>query len=102
MPSPRKARSAKRHAHFTLQSFIEGDADEPESSKIQIYTDSKERVPEVDEDEENPFITRKKNEKAKAKPETPSKRLPSKRKMEEQIKRAEEAMRNDEGMIYVL
>jgi len=48
MPSPRKARTKK----YVLDSFT---ADDEVDETIQIYTDSHERIPEVDRSEENPF-----------------------------------------------
>ncbi|KAM7223991.1 hypothetical protein V8F06_000464 [Rhypophila decipiens] len=48
MPSPKKARAAK----YAFDSFTADDeVDEP----IQIYTDSAERIPEVDRSADNPF-----------------------------------------------
>ena len=98
MPSPRKSRKNKKHSAFTLQSFVEEAEDEGSSSKIEIYTDSKERVPDLDEDEDNPFVTSKKNGKARSNGVPELKR----RKVDERTARMEEAARNEEGMIYVL
>ncbi|KAI2628232.1 hypothetical protein GGS21DRAFT_248445 [Xylaria nigripes] len=49
MPSPKK--KAKKYTGLTLDSFKEEDADEP----IEIFTDSRDRIPEVDNSAENPF-----------------------------------------------
>ncbi|OCK78427.1 hypothetical protein K432DRAFT_332086 [Lepidopterella palustris CBS 459.81] len=97
MPSPRKSRKNKKHAAFTLQSFVEEAEDDDEPSQIEIYTDSKERVPDLDEHEDNPFITTKKNSKVKANgvPE------PKRRRVDDRTAQMEEAVRNNEGMIYV-
>lgn len=97
MPDPRKTRKNRKHAAFTLQSFIEGD-EEADADKIEIYTDSKERIPTLDEEEDNPFITTKKNGKAK----TNGSREPKRRKIDERTAEMEKAVRNEEGMIYVL
>lgn len=97
MPSPRKSRKNKKHSAFTLQSFAEEAEDEGSSSKIEIYTDSKERVPDPDQDEDNPFVTSKKNGKARLNGVPELKR----RKVDERTARMEEAARNEEGMIYV-
>jgi hypothetical protein len=89
MPSPRKARKAKYFNPFSIAE--EGD-DEGSSKKIQIYTDTKERVPSLDEDASNPFLS-----KNAAKP--------NKRQTKSQTKldaTMEEAVKNDEGVIYVL
>jgi hypothetical protein len=89
MPSPRKARKAKYANPFSIAE--EGD-DEGSSSKIQIYTDSKERVPTLDEDAANPFLTRN-----AAKPNKRQKQTHSSREAA-----MDDAVRNDEGMVYVL
>jgi hypothetical protein len=89
MPSPRKARKAKYPNPFSIAA--EGD-DEASSSKIQIYTDSKERVPSLDEDASNPFLSRN-----AAKPNKRQKKAHTAREAA-----MEEAVRNDEGMVYVL
>lgn len=49
MPSPKKAR--KSYSGFSLDSFTAEDATVP----IEIYTDSSERIPEVDLSADNPF-----------------------------------------------
>lgn len=97
MPSPRKSRKNKKYSAFTLQSFVEEAEEEGNSSKIEIYTDTKERVPDLNEDEDNPFVTSKKNNKARSNGVSELKR----RKADERTARMEEAARNEEGMIYV-
>jgi len=49
MPSPKKAR--KSYSGFSLDSFTADD----ETAPIEIYTDSSERIPEVDLSTDNPF-----------------------------------------------
>jgi hypothetical protein len=49
MPSPKKAR--KSYSGFSLDSFTAED----ETASIEIYTDSSERIPEVDLSLDNPF-----------------------------------------------
>lgn len=91
--TPRKARKSIKNA-FSLESFEqEGES----SEKIQIFTDSKERIPTADEDEENPFVTKKGKGKAKAKA-TPQRR----RKTDARTEEMEEAVNREEGMIYLL
>lgn len=90
MPTPRKSRKTKNL--FTLESFANA-SDEP-AEKIQIYTDSKERVPERDDEEDNPFITKKGKGKAKATPQK-SKKLDAR---SEQMK---EKAERDEGMVFL-
>jgi hypothetical protein len=89
VPTPRKKRNTKNL--FTLESFANA-SDEP-AEKIQIYTDSKERIPERDE-EDNPFIVKKGKAKAKATPQKP-KRIDARA---EQMKQATD---REEGMVYL-
>jgi hypothetical protein len=89
MPSPRKARKSKYPNPFAIADEDDGEGS---SSKIQIYTDSKERVPTLDNDASNPFLS---SNAAK----------PSKRQKKTHTARetaVEEAVRNEEGMVYVL
>lgn len=93
MPTPRKMRSQKSK----LESFcIYEDEDEP----IQIYTDSHERVPEIDESAENPFY----GSQAAVPPEPPRRRsarrtvtIPGEGKVS-----VDEAVGRDDGMLIVL
>ena len=58
MPTPRKnARKVRRHIEFSLESFGE-DGGAASEEKIEIFTDSKEKVPELDESEDNPFYVK--------------------------------------------
>jgi hypothetical protein len=90
VPTPRKSRKIKHM--FTLESFA--NASEEPAEKIEIYTDSKERIPEVDNEDDNPFITKKGKAKAKATPQK-SKRIDARA---EQMK---QATNRDEGMVYL-
>lgn len=93
MPTPRKIRKTKNV--YTLDSFNEQM--ETANDKIEIFTDSKERIPTRDDEEDNPFITKKGKGKAKAKT-TPQRT----RKLNEQEAKMQEAAERDEGMIYIL
>ena len=90
IPTPRKSRKNRRDL-FTLESFAEQM--EEETEKIEIYTDSKERIPTRD-DEDNPFITKKGKTKAKG--------ASRPRKIDTRTARMQEAVNRDEGMIYIL
>lgn len=95
MPTPRKGKHSRKHSAYGLDgSLDEQDADA--SDNIEIYTDSKERVPVKDRGEENPFVNR---EESDGKSKRPSKR---RRGQSSSDKRMEEAAENGEGMIYVL
>ncbi len=93
--TPRKARKFTKNV-YSLNSF----EDRGESSeKIEIYTDSKERIPTADEDDdENPFVTKKGKGKSKAK----ARATPQRRKKDAKAEEMEDAVNHDEGMIYIL
>ncbi|KIW08157.1 uncharacterized protein PV09_01090 [Verruconis gallopava] len=88
-PTPRKLRNKSRLDPFSI---LEDDDVRPEPSSIEIYTDTKERVPKMDDDDSNPFLT-----KNAAKPSARS-RAKKKSARDTQI---EEATKNDEGVVYV-
>ncbi|KAL9006344.1 MAG: hypothetical protein Q9188_000880 [Gyalolechia gomerana] len=52
MPN-KKDRRGKKNVGFSLDSFGE---DDDSASRVQIFTDSKEKIPELDRSEDNPFI----------------------------------------------
>ncbi len=99
MPSPRKSRKSKKHIGFTLNSFLSEDESNNNKNKIPIYTDTKERVPSLDQDEDNPFV---------GPPKTPRKirnQKSSKARTEDITNRTGEGGEeadNSEGMVYVL
>jgi len=95
MPSPKK-KGRKRYTGFTLDSFEAEEEDQP----IQIYTDSNDRVPELDMSAGNPFY----GEGTAALPE-PTKRSGKRRKISvpgEADQTAEEVERREDGLVYVL
>lgn len=87
MPTPKKR--ARKHVGFSLQSFEEDNI----GNSIEIYTDSKDKLPELDTSADNPFyVTRSKNGGAK-----------KKRSREvETNKNIQKILEQDEGMVYVL
>jgi hypothetical protein len=93
MPSPKK--KGKKFSGFTLDSFGAED-DVP----IQIYTDSHDRVPEVDLSPDNPFY----GEASSVVPE-PTKRSSKRRKITvpgEGEQTIEELEKREDGLVYVL
>ncbi|KAH8704480.1 hypothetical protein GQ44DRAFT_716720 [Phaeosphaeriaceae sp. PMI808] len=86
VPTPRKMRKTKH-----LFSLDAADNMEEGSGKIQIFTDSKERIPTHDDEEDNPFVIKK--GKAKATRQQP-KRASVRAEMDDAVDR-------DEGMIYL-
>ena len=100
MPSPRRGRKGRRYNGFSLESFRENGEDG--TNNIHVFTDSRDRVPQPDEEENNPFIDQQPQEQ----PSTGSGSRASKRrkigggsKMDAQV---EDAIKKDEGMVYVL
>ncbi|KAF1987083.1 hypothetical protein K402DRAFT_453936 [Aulographum hederae CBS 113979] len=95
MPTPRQVRKTKRVTTFAIHGLGDDAA-----NNIPIFTDSKERMPTIDDDEDNPFVTRTRDGKKKAPRKEPEKRKqPPPRDLETEA--MEEAVRNNEGMIYV-
>ena len=96
MPTPRKSKHSRKHSAYGLDGSVdEHDADA--SDNVEIYTDSKERVPVKDQDEENPFVHG--DEQSVGKIKRPSKR---RRGQSSSDKRMEEAVGRGEGLLYVL
>ncbi|KAL8995291.1 MAG: hypothetical protein Q9169_004935 [Polycauliona sp. 2 TL-2023] len=95
MPT-KKGRRGRKNVGFSLDSS--GD-DQESASAIQIFTDSKDKVPELDLGEDNPFIEKP---KTTISPE-PTKTI-GRRGRKGQVKsnpQIEEAFNHEEGMVYV-
>jgi hypothetical protein len=93
MPSPKKRN--KKYTGLTLDSF-EAEEDAP----IHIYTDSHDRVPEVDLNPDNPFY----GQGAAPVPE-PTKRASKRRKITvpgEGVQSIEELEKREDGLVYTL
>lgn len=94
MPSP-KRKGKKRYTGFTLDSFVAEEDDAP----IPIYTDSSERIPEVDTSMDNPFY----GEGAEYDPD-PSQRTVKRRKIMvpgEGEQDLEDVQKRKDGVVYV-
>ena len=94
MPSLKK--KGRKYKGFTLDSF---EAEE-DSTPIQIFTDSHDRVPEVDLSPENPFY----GESSRSIPE-PTKRSSKRRKVTvpgEGEHTVDELEQREDGLVYVL
>ncbi len=102
MPNPRKRRN-KRHVGFSLYSSMEDDGDVGSENQIEIYTDSKDKVPELDPSEDNPFYDQ--HAQTVVSVESRRTKISKKRKAEHSIDASaeiEEAFNREEGMVYVL
>ena len=87
MPSPRKTKRVKKHNRFSLASSSD--------SGVQIYTDSRDQVPEMDQNKDNPF-----NDQLEAPVQSHQKRkLRSRGKSDPEVTKA---IRNNEGVVYTL
>ena len=97
MPTPHK-RKSKRHVGFSLNGLAEED-DASSDGRIEIYTDSKDKLPEIDESEDNPFYE-------KSPSSSPSKHRRTKRRKgsdeNEHNEEVQDALARNEGMVYVL
>jgi hypothetical protein len=99
-PTPKKNRKSKKHTGYTLDSFTsDHDLEEPQ---IQIFTDSKDRVPEADPGDDNPFYGEATNSAADA---GPQRRTSKRRKVlidgEGELD-ISDAVKRDDGAVYVL
>lgn len=102
MPNPRKRRN-KRHAGFSLYGSMDDDADPGSENQIEIYTDSKDKIPELDPSEDNPFYDHHDQTVACV---GSRKQKGNKKRKAEHITDAsteiEEVFNREEGMVYVL
>ncbi|KNG85125.1 hypothetical protein ANOM_007095 [Aspergillus nomiae NRRL 13137] len=87
-PSGRTKRS-KKYTGFSLDSF---DDNAQGGSDIQIYTDSRDRIPEPDESEDNPFCK---------KPTAPTRFSRRRAEQSKRDKEVDESVKRDDGMTYV-
>jgi hypothetical protein len=97
IPSPRKSRKNKRYNGFSLESFRVEDGD---NEGIEIFIDTRDKVPEADTSDSNPFME-KSEDSGMQKLAAGSKRrkVSSKKARDAQV---QDAIEKDEGMVYVL
>ena len=96
MPTPRKNKRNKRHVGFSL------DSDAESEGGIQIFTDSQDKIPELDLSEENPFIDRplKHPPEVSRKPKGSKKRKADSESISKDT--IKETFDHERGMVYVL
>lgn len=92
MPNNKK-RAPKKYSGMTLDSFTAEAADD----SIEIFTDSRERLPERDESAENPFYGETVAEPTKRRSKRRNVSVPG-----EKAHTVEEASERQDGMVYVL
>lgn len=93
MPNNKK-RMPKKYSGMTLESFTAEAADD---DSIEIFTDSKERVPERDHSADNPFYGESVSEPTKRRSKRRNVSVPG-----EKPQTVEEATERQDGMVYVL
>lgn len=95
-----RGRRGRRYNGFTLESFSGG---EETRTNIQIFTDSRDNVPQLDTSEGNPFIdhpTKAEGSSSRRVTGTSKRRkVSAEQKIDPQV---QQAINNDEGMLYVL
>lgn len=99
VPASRRARKSKRFNGFSLENFRAEDG--KGQSGIQIFTDTRDNIPEADMTDENPFLEDELTATSSKKVAGTSKRrkISDVKPMDPQVA---DAIRNDEGMVYVL
>ena len=98
MPTPSKSKT-KRHTAFSLESFEE---EQQNGSKVQIYTDSKERMPDIGEDDDNPFVVNRSAKMAQSEPAPGSSTRSRAKAKHGMSKTVDQAVENDKGAVYTL
>ncbi|KAF3491522.1 uncharacterized protein GIQ15_01039 [Arthroderma uncinatum] len=100
--APRRSRS-KKYTGFSLESF-EADPQQAEQQAISIFTDSRDRIPEVNDSMDNPFRSQPADNAA---PSTskPSADGTKRRRLDDgsqkRDKNVDKAIRRDDGLLYV-
>ena len=94
MPTPSKSRKGKKHTAFSLESFEE---EQKNGNRVKIYTDSKERMPELDKDDDNPFVVQGGTSQPQKVPA--QKRGRPKHGVSQGV---DDAVENDRGIVYTL
>lgn len=97
MPTPKK-RKSKKYTGLTLESFRAENVEAP----IEIFTDSRDRIPEKDTTTDNPFYAAT---SANAPAHEPTKRRSPRKHVSipgEGSETIEEAIQREDGIVYVL
>lgn len=99
--APKRGRKGRKYNGFSLESF--SAEDDGHQSNIQIFTDSKEKVPELDLSEENPFIDHAAFDRGSSSKKvggtSKRRKISGERRKDRDV---QEAIEKDEGMVYVL
>ena len=97
--TPAKDRKTKRYNGFSLESFRADD----ETTNLQIFTDNRDKVPEVDDSPSNPFMDEERtSDHAKARNVAGTAKRRKVSKAHRKDAQVEDAIDKDDGMVYVL
>jgi hypothetical protein len=94
-----RSKRTKKDTAYSLDSFIDNAT--RGSSQIEIYTDSRDRIPEIDKREGNLFYKKQNNQESTSHVSARA----SRRSRREEMKRdqeVDEAVKRKDGMVYVL
>ena len=101
MATTKRGRRGKRHNGFTMEHF--STEDDSARAQIHIFTDSRDKVPQADAAEDNPFLDQLTNRGPpiikKVTATSKRRKITGERKIDPLV---DEALKNDEGMVYVL
>jgi hypothetical protein len=101
--STERSKKAKKYSGFSLDSFHEGASENQD--KIAIFTDSRDRVPVIDDSDGNPFRKQSESEAPAMDPKTSHSYKRRKLAPSDEASADEapaEAVKRDDGMLYVL
>ncbi|KAF7115990.1 hypothetical protein CNMCM5793_003823 [Aspergillus hiratsukae] len=93
-----RSKKTKKDTAYSLDSFIDNAT--RGASQIEIYTDSRDRIPEIDESEGNPFY-KKHNHQESTSHETARASRRSRREETKRDQEVDEAIKRKDGMFYV-
>jgi len=97
MPTPTKhGRRVKKNGGFSLGSFAD---DASSDGKVEIFTDSKDKIPEIDESPDNPFYVKPGSEHSATKNGHKRRKVSSLPHHDEGV---QEMLKRGDGMVYVL
>lgn len=99
---PRRRPKGQKYSGFSLESF-EADPQPVEEGPIAIYTDSRDRIPKVNPDVNNPFRSKAGSSSSTTNP-TDKDKTAKRRKLDDKKrdKAVDKAVRRDDGLLYVL
>ena len=92
-----RSRKSKKYTGFSLDSF--DDNLSGNQTKIEIYTDSRDRIPELDTSDTNPFYHKSSDGAPQPEKRASRKRNVAEKKRDDEV---DEAIKRDDGIMYVL